>query len=559
MRSQLSDGCGGSAPPGPATEFYGFAGSDAVSFSSHDDIVLLVLLVAVATLLVLAPSLRIPYPILLVLGGLALGFVPGIPQITLPPDLVLIAILPPLLYSAAFYTSLRDLRQNVIPISVLAIGLVAATTVGVAVAAHEMIDGLGWGPAFVLGAIVSPTDPLASTSIARRLGVPRRVVAIVEGESLVNDGTALVLYRVAVVAVVSGSFSIWDAGLRFVGTAVGGVAVGLVIGYVIAAVRRRIDNPPVEVTIALLSGYFAYLPAAALGVSGVLAVVTVGVYMGWRTPELTSVQTRLEGAAMWEIFTFVVNALLFALVGLQLHGILDSLSGRPAGELLADAAVVAGTVILLRIIWIFPFSYGPWLLWGHSPNREAAPPWQRPAVVAWMGLRGAVSLAAALALPLTTDAGAPFPNRSLIIFLTFAVIVATLVGQGLTLPTVIRVLGVEDDGLAAKEESKARIHAADAAIARLDELAAEDWVRPDTADRLRAMMGFRRDRFTARFTPDDDGAIEEQSQAYQRLRRELLDAERAAVLELRRQGRINDDVMYRVTRDLDLEDARLDV
>src|SRR3954468_15212010 len=271
------------------------------SFSGHDDIVLLVLLVAVAALLLLAPALSVPYPIRLVLGGLAMGFLPGMPQITLPPDLVLVAILPPLLYSAAFYTSLRDLRENVIQISMLAVGLVAATTVGVAVAAHAMIDGLGWGPAFVLGAIVSPTDPLASTSIARRLGVPRRIVSIVEGESLVNDGTALVLYRVAVVAVVSGSFSIWNAGLRLVWTAAGGIALGLVIGYLIAAVRRKLDNPPVEVTIALLSGYFAYLPANAAAASGVLAVVTAGVYLGWHTAELTTVQTRLQGQAVWGI------------------------------------------------------------------------------------------------------------------------------------------------------------------------------------------------------------------------------------------------------------------
>ena len=529
-----------------------------MSFGPHEDLVLLALLVALAVLLVLAPILRTPYPILLVLGGLVLGFVPGIPRIALPPDLVLVAILPPLLYSAAFYTSLRDLRQNVVQISVLAIGLVIATTVGVAAVAHTLIPDVGWGPAFVLGAIVSPTDPLAATQIARRLGVPRRIVAIVEGESLVNDGTALVLYRVGVVAAVTGGYSIWEAGFRFVGTAAGGVAVGLVIGYLIAAVRRRIDNPPVEVTIALLSGYFAYLPAAALGVSGVLSVVTVGVYMGWRTPELTSVQTRLDGAAMWQIFTFVVNALLFALVSLQLHHILDSLSGRPAGELIADATMVAGTVIVARIISIFPFTYEPWVWWGRRRDHDPAPPWQRPAVVSWMGLRGAVTLAAALALPLTTDAGKAFPNRPLIIYLAFSVIVATLLLQGLTLPLVIRLLGVEDDGLEAKEESKARIHAADAAIARLDELLDEDWVRPETAERLRGLMGFRRDRFAARFTPDDDGAIEEQSQAYQRLRRELLNAERAAVVELRRQGRINDDVMHRVTRDLDLEDARLD-
>jgi Na+/H+ antiporter len=530
-----------------------------MTFGQHEDLVLLALLIALAALLVLAPLLRTPYPILLVLGGLALGFMPGIPQISLPPDLVLVAVLPPLLYSAAFYTSLRDLRQNVVQISVLAIGLVIATTASVAVLTHLLIPDVGWGPAFVLGAIVSPTDPLAATQIARRLGVPRRIVAIVEGESLVNDGTALVLYRVGVVAVVTGGYSVWEAGLRFVGTAVGGIAAGLVIGFLIAALRRRIDNPPVEVTIALLSGYFAYLPAAALGVSGILSVVTVGVYMGWRTPELTSVQTRLDGAAMWQIFTFVVNALLFALVGLQLHHILKSLSGRSAAELVADAAMVAGTVIVTRIVWLFPFTYEPWVWWGRHRDHDPAPPWQRPAVVSWMGLRGAVTLAAALALPLTTDAGGAFPNRPLIIYLAFCVIVATLVFQGLTLPAVILLLGVEDDGLDAKEESKARIHAADAAIARLDELVDEDWVRTETAERLRGLMGFRRDRFAARFTPDDDGAIEEQSQAYQRLRRELLNAERAAVLDLRRQGRINDDVMHRVTRDLDLEDARLDV
>src|SRR6266487_1475355 len=509
----------------------------AMTFGPHQDLVLLALLVSIAALLVLAPVLRVPYPILLVLGGLALGFVPGIPTISLPPDIVLVAILPPLLYSAAFYTSLRDLRENIVPISALAIGLVVATTVCIAVVAHTLIPGFGWGPAFVLGAVVSPTDPLAATSIARRLGVPRRIVAIVEGESLVNDGTALVLYRVAVVAVLSGSFSIWEAGWRFVWTAVGGVAVGLVIGFLIAAVRRRIDNPPVEVTIALLSGYFAYLPAAALGVSGVLAVVTVGVYMGWRTPELTSVQTRLDGAAMWQILTFVVNALLFGFVGLQLHHILNALSSRSAAELVGDAAMIGLAVIVIRIVWIFPLSYVPWLLWGRSERREAAPPWQRPAVVSWMGLRGAVTLAAALALPLQTHAGDPFPSRALIIYLAFA---------------------VEADDLAEKEESKARIHAADAALARLEELADEDWVRPDTADRLRRQMDFRRNRFAARFSEDDDGAIEEQSQAYQRLLRELLDAERAAVVALRREGRINDDVMIRVTRDLDLEDARLD-
>lgn len=530
-----------------------------MTFGAHQDLVLLALLVALAALLVLAPILRTPYPILLVLGGLALGFVPGIPDLVLPPDLVLVAILPPLLYSAAFYTSLRDLRANVRPISLLAVGLVAATTVAVAVAAHYFVSGIGWGAAFVLGAIVSPTDPIAATAIARRLGIPRRIVAIVEGESLINDGTALVLYRVAIIAVVSGSFSIWSAGGRFVGTAVGGVAVGLAVGFLVAAVRRRLDNPPVEVTIAILTGYFAYLPASALGVSGVLAVVTAGVYLGWRTPELTSVQTRLDGAAMWQILTFVVNALVFALVGLQLPRILDALSGRSAGALIGDAVIVAGTVVAARILWVFPFMRLPQLLWPHLRAHEPLPTYRGAAAIGWMGMRGSVSLAAALALPLETDAGSPFPNRALIIFLTFTVILATLVLQGLSLPLVLRALRLEDDGISAKEEAKARIHAADAALARLEELVDEDWVREDTAERMRGLYGFRKNRFSQRFDAEGDGAIEEQSLAYQRLRRELLAAERGAVFELRRQGRINDDVMHRVTRDLDFEDARLDV
>jgi CPA1 family monovalent cation:H+ antiporter len=472
---------------------------------------------------------------------------------------VLIAILPPLLYSAAFYTSLRDLRANVRPISLLAIGLVAATTAAVAVAGHYLIPDVGWGAAFVLGAVVSPTDPIAATAIARRLGIPRRIVAIVEGESLINDGTALVLYRVAIVAVVSGTFSVWNAGARFVGTAIGGVAVGLVVGFLVAAVRRRLDNPPVEVTIAILTGYFAYLPAGALGVSGVLAVVTAGVYLGWRTPELTSVQTRLDGAAMWQILTFVVNALVFALVGLQLRRILDALSGRPASELLLDAVIVAGTVVAIRILWVFPFLRAPRLLWPQLRATEPKPTYKGAAAIGWMGMRGAVSLAAALAIPLTTDAGETFPNRPLIIYLTFAVIIATLVLQGISLPAVLTALGLEDDGIDAKEEAKARIHAADAALARLEELVDEDWVRDETAERLRGAYNFRKNRFSQRFDVDGDGAIEEQSLAFQRLRRELLAAERAAVFELRRQGRINDDVMHRVTRDLDFEDARLDV
>ena len=532
---------------------------DRVDFSSHDQLVLLALLAAIAALTALAPTLRVPYPILLVVGGLALGFVPGVPELVMPPEVVLVGVLPPLLYSSAFFTSLRDLRANVRPISLLSVGLVSATMVAVAAVAHELISGLTWPAAFVLGAVVAPTDPIAATSIARRLGVPRRTVTIVEGESLVNDATALVLYRVAVVAVVSGTFSLTDAGLGFVASVLGGVAVGLAVGWVVAFVRIRLDNIPAEIAISILTGYLAYIPANALHVSGVLAAVTVGIYLGWRSPELSTPAMRMQGNAVWETLVFLVNALLFALVGLQLRPILDTLSGRSTATLLAEGALVTATVVAVRIAWIFPFTYAPSWAFGAMGRREPRPPWQRPAVLSWMGMRGAVSLAAALALPLETDAGDPFPNRALIVYLAFCVILGTLVVQGLTLPVVIRLLRLEDDGRNVKEETKARIHAAEAALERLEQLLDEDWVREDTAERMRGLYNFRRSRFAARFDGEDDGEIERRSTDYQRLRRELLEAERAAVVDLRRIGRINDEVMYRVFRDLDLEDTRLDV
>jgi monovalent cation/hydrogen antiporter len=524
-------------------------------FGAEDSVVLLGLLVAGAALLAIAQVVRVPYPILLVLGGLALGFVPGMPTIELSPDLVLVAFLPPLLYGAAFFTPLRELRANAGSISTLAVGLVLATTVAVAVVAHAVIPELTWPTAFVLGAIVSPTDPTAATAIAQRLGLPRRLIAIIEGESLVNDGTALVVYRVAVVAVVTGSFSLASASARFVLNVIGGILVGLAVGIVIRQVRRRLNNPPVEITISILSGYFAYLPAHALDVSGVLAAVTVGVYMGWYTPELTTSQTRLQGQAVWEIVFLGLNAVLFALVGLQLPAILDELSAaRSTEELLGYAALVTAVVVLVRFAWVVVAAYMPRMM-----RAGGSPPWKGAVVLSWSGMRGAVSLAAALALPLTTDADAAFPNRDLIVFLTFGVILGTLVVQGLTLPGLIRWLDLEDDDLAEKEEAKARIRAAEAALARLDELVDEDWVNADTAERMRGLYGFRRDRFRSRFDPESDGAIEGQSLSYQRLRRELLEAERQELRRLRLEGRIDDDVVRRVQRDLDLENERLDI
>jgi monovalent cation/hydrogen antiporter len=522
-----------------------------VHFGAQQELELLALLIAVGALLALSPILRLPLPILLVLGGVVIGFIPGLPQLTLEPDVVLVAILPPLLYSGAFFTSLRDLRTYRRAIAFLAFGLVGATMAAVAVVAHEVI-GLSWAVAFTLGAIVSPTDALAATEIAGRVGAPRRIVSLIQGESLVNDGTALVLYKAAVGAVIGGTFSLLDTSGRIVLNVVGGIAIGLVVGWIVRQVRRRIDNPPVEVAIAVLSGYLAYLPASAAGVSGVLAAVTIGVYMGWHTPELTDERTRLSGDAFWEILVFLVNALLFVLVGLQLRGIIDSLSGLSSPTLTGYALVVCATVIVARIVWVPIFTYVPRWAFRRIRERDPYPPWQWPAIISWAGMRGAVSLVAALALP------RDFPERDLIVFLTFAVIVATLVGQGLTLPGLIRVLGVSDDGSAEREDAKARIRTAEAALARLEELLDEGAVRPDTAERLRGQLGFRRDRFRARFDDADDGEIEDRSVAYQNVLRELLAAEQAELVDLRNRGVIDSSVMQRVQRDLDLEAARLD-
>ena len=371
----------------------------------QDGIVALGLILAVATMLAVAPALRIPYPILLVLGGLAIGIVPGMPEFELNPELVFFGVLPPLLYSAAFFTSLRELRTAARPIGLLAVGLVAVTTVGVAVVAHEFIDDLSWGSAFVLGAIVSPTDPLAATSIARRLGVPRKLVTIVEGESLVNDGTGLVLYRVAVAAVLTGSFSAYYTGGLFVVSAAGGIAVGLVVGWIIRGIRRRLDNPPAEITISLLTGYVAFIPADLMGVSAVLAAVTAGIFLGWHTPELTTAQVRLQGVAVWEIVQYLLNALLFVLVGLQLPVVIDALGDVSAARLVGYAALVSLTVIVLRFAWVFAVLHAPKWIARRMSN------WRGAVFLSWAGMRGAVSLAAALALPLETDAGAPFPGR----------------------------------------------------------------------------------------------------------------------------------------------------
>jgi Na+/H+ antiporter len=521
----------------------------------HIELVVFGLLVAIAALAVLAGVLRVPYPITLVLGGTVIGFLPGVPTVELDPDIVLLIFLPPLLYGAAFFTSVRELRQNARSIAMLAIPLVFVTMAAVAVVAHEVV-GLGWAESFVLGAIVSPTDAVAPAEILRRVGAPRRLLAIVEGENLTNDWTALILYRFAIAAVVSGSFSFWKAGVEFIASGIGGLLVGLAAGWLIRQVRSRIDDPPTEITISILSGYVGYLPAEELGFSGVIAAVTTGIYMAWYTPQLTTPVMRLQGVAIWEILTFLLNALLFLLVGLQLPGILDDLSGRSASELVLWGALVSGAVITVRLVWMFTMPYVIRMVDRRESQRQRRVPAGPRLVVGWAGMRGSVSLAAALAIPLRTDAGAPFPERDLIIFLAFVVILVTLVGQGLTLRPLIDWVGLEDDGEEGREDTLARRRVAEAALQRLEDLGEPDWISPESVGRARQLFDYRQRRFGALEEGDGDN-LEDRANAWRRLMYDLFDAQREALLELRNESVISDEVRRRVERDLDLEESRL--
>jgi monovalent cation/hydrogen antiporter len=525
----------------------------------HDtEVLLLGLLVAVPTLSVLARVLGIPYPIVLVLGGLPLGFIPGVPDIALDPELVLVLFLPPLLYVTAFFANLRELRADARAISLSAVPLVLFTTGAVAVAAHALIDGLPWAAAFALGAIVSPTDPIAATAIFHRLGAPRRLISLVEGEALINDSSGLIAYRIAVAAALGGGFSLLGASGRFVVSVAGGIAIGLVVGWLIAQVRRRLEDPPVELTISLFTGYAAYLPAEQLGVSGVLAAVTAGIYLGWRAPEITSATMRMQAYPVWEFALYLINAVLFLLIGLHLPRVLEGLEGISGVTLLTYAVVVCAIVVGARFAWMFTVPYLVRAL-DRRPSQVVRRVGARPRLVlAWAGMRGAVSLAAALSLPSETTAGGPFPQRDLLIFLAYAVVLFTVVGQGLSLPMLIRRLGVRDDGGEEREEMGARIRAADAALERLEELADEEWTREDKIQKLRLQYGYQRDRFAARAGEVEDDGYEDHSLAYQRLVRELLAAQREAIVRLRNEGAINNEVMHRIERELDLEESRLE-
>jgi Na+/H+ antiporter len=521
------------------------------------DIVLVSLLLSVVVLGTIARLVHIPYPIVLVIGGLVLGLVLGPDDtVTLDPELVLVLFLPPLLYSSAFFANLHDIRSGIRVVTVQAVGLVLVTMCTVAVVAHELVPGMPWAVAFVLGAIVSPTDALAPAEILRRLRVPRRLVSLIEGESLLNDGTALVAYNTALGAVTA-TFVFTEAAGDFVKNVAGGIAIGLVAGKVLVEIRRRINDIPTEITISLLSAYAGYLPAEQLEVSGVLAAVTVGIVLGWKAPEISTASMRLQGYAVWEILVFLLNALLFVLIGLQLPTILEGLGNESPATLLGWAAAVSAAVILTRLVFSEAFTRFIRFVDRREVQRERRATWRMRLIGGWCGLRGAVSLAAALALP------EAFPQRDIVLFLTFGVIFATLVLQGLTLPPLIKALHIEDDGADEREELIGRRASVDAALARINELAGAEWTRDETAERMRMMYEYRQRRFAIRAgeVDDDDGidAVESRAYRYQKMVRSVLAAQRSTLVDLRNRGDISNEVMHRLERELDLEEERLEI
>ncbi|HEX5823812.1 MAG TPA: Na+/H+ antiporter [Candidatus Limnocylindrales bacterium] len=516
--------------------------------------VVLVLLLAATGLAIVARRLAVPYPVLLVLGGLAIGFVPGLPPVELAPDIVFLLFLPPILFGAGYFTSIRDLKANLRPIGLLAVGLVLFTIVVVAVVVHAIVPGLGWAPAFALGAIVSPPDAVAATAIFQRLGVPRRMVTILEGESLLNDGTALVAYRLALAAAATGIFSLAEAGSTFVVASVGGIVVGIVLGGLAARLVRLVDDPVFSVILTFLAPLAIYLPAEHFGLSGVLATVTAGILVGRKAPRLMSSSVRVAGFAAWQVLLFLINGSVFILIGLQLPTVLARLGDRPPSALLGWAAAVAAAAIVARIVWVFPATYLPRALSRKIRERDPYPPLRNVGIVAWAGMRGVVSLAAALALP------ASFPERDLLIFLTFGVILATLVGQGLSLPLLIRHFGISDDAHAeGHEEAHARLIASESAVNRLEELAVEWPGHLELIDTLRAQYEHRTHHAELDHTDDEENDEAEQELIeHRQIRIAVIDAEREALVALRERGAVSDDVFRRVERDLDLEELRME-
>jgi Na+/H+ antiporter len=521
------------------------------------ELLILILLVFVVGFGALAKRLRTPYPIVLVIGGLLVSFVPGVPRFSLNPDFVFLLILPPLLFAAAFTTSWRDFRYNLVSITSLAFGLVGFTVFGVAAAAHAFLPGFDWRLGLVLGAVVSTTDAIAATSIARRIGLPRRIIDILEGESLVNDASGLLALEFTVALVVTGQTPTFAEGAaRLLYLVIGGSVIGLILARAVHWIEKRIDDAPIEITISIVTPYAAYLAAEGVHSSGVLATVACGLYLGRHSVRYFSSAVRIEAYAVWKTLTFVLNGIVFILIGLQLPYIVAGIRGLGFRQLLVSGILFSLLVILLRLMWVYPgarVSY--WIRRRLLGQHESTPPLRALFVIGWTGMRGVVALAAAISLPETLANGQPFPQRNVILFLTFSVILVTLVLQGLTLPFVIRRLKVAGDPLGNCEEQEARRIMISAALDKLNEMRSQDdpEFKPIYDDlvehyhrRMAAIEGAR----------SDHGHTPEQYRHYRALAHALRNVEGSAVIQLRDQNRINDQVLRTLQRELDLAEAR---
>jgi CPA1 family monovalent cation:H+ antiporter len=516
----------------------------------------LILLGLAVAFALLARRVHIAYPVVLVLGGLGLSVIPGTPQIRLEPNLIFWGILPPVLFAAAWATPWRDFSHHFVSIVSLAFGLVLFTIIGVAVTAHWLLPPFDWRVGAILGAIVAPTDAIAATAIASQLEMPRRLVDVLEGESLINDATALVAVEFAVALVVSQVAPNVEVGLvRLVYVAGVGAVIGAAIAVAVDWLERRIEDAPIEMAISLMVPYSVYLAADGLRASGVVAVVTCGLMLSRRSAEFYSPAVRLQVSAVWEAVVFILNGVVFVLIGLQLRAIVARLATIPMSQLLTVGALFSVLLAVLRLAWVGPGAHLSYFVRHHFLHQtDLRPGWRELVVVGWSGIRGVISLAAAFALPELLSDGRPFPQRDLIVFLTFSVVVFTIVVQTLTLAPLIRLLGIEGGVGIGCEERDARRIALRAALDRLEEQRLHD--SSDYAALYDDIAEHYRDRLLAIDTAEQDPRTLHH-QRYLSLMRELIDVQRRTLLDLRTTGRINDEVLRHVERELDLESVRL--
>ncbi len=521
-------------------------------------LIILALLVLVICFGSLAKWVAVPYPIVLVIAGLAVSLVPGLPRIPLNPDLIFIGVLPPLLFSAGFTTSWHEFRYHLASISLLAFGLVGFTVVGVAFMAHMLLPDFDWRLGLVLGAVVAPTDAIAATAIGKRIGLPRQIIDILEGESLINDASGLLALQFATSFIVDGKIPSLAGGLwELIYLPTGGILAGLLVAKLVHVVGRKLDDAPIEVTMSFVIPYVAYLSAEAIHCSGVLAAVAAGIYLGQKSSSLFSSVSRIELHSFWNTFTFVLNSLVFLLIGLQLPFILAEIRSISTRLLLIDAVEFVAAVILLRLIWVYPGAYVAYLVRKYVQKQPQDPPGVRGVfVVGWTGMRGVIALAAAIALPQTIANGSPFPQRNVIIFLTFCIIFVTLVMQGLTLPPLIRALGLAQAPARNPEERKARRKMAKAALERLSEMEEDSTAFPEVYNDLRHYY----ERRLAFAQPEDgenpDPSGKQYQQLYHATSNKLRAVERAAAIGMHRQREIPDNVLHVLERELDLLDMR---